>query len=78
MDSFIYFTLWVSLQYYFILLLKCSSFGHWEAFRWSCVPLTYPHHCVVVLNTFLHFGTTSSSMLISHICYPCPTISHLS
>lgn len=76
----IYFLLWVSFQYYIILLLKCSSFGHWELFRLSPCPFGIPSslHCCCYFNTFLLFGTIRCSMLIFYTFYPSLRISYLS
>lgn len=52
------FILWVTLQYYFILLLNCSSFGHWDLFHWLLC--RFEIHLPVwglFLSTFLLYGT---------------------
>lgn len=69
MDSFIYFILWVSLQYYVILLLKCSSFGHWEAFQGALCPSDIPPSlcCPKHFLTFWHY-----KQLRAHLSYLLP------
>lgn len=74
----IYFTLWVILQYYFILLYKLFqtwSLGSLSA--GSCVPFTYVHHCFYsVLGALLAFLALQDAPGPSSC--PTPRISHLS